>query len=405
MGDNECVVGVVLNPNAGHFRTKKGQKEYKNLIGWHNRHIGTLQEKYGDKIVVCAKAKPEDVQYTCDEFLEKEVRLVLTVGGDGTQGNIYTNMARRVWLRSKNKLEDVVERLKNPDEKEMVSYMKRINTEKGPIIPYFYNVKGGTVHVFSNMIRATSNLELALDNTFKAFEEGFGFESFKRAFIPTIIAYSSEEPENPARMEVMFEYADGGLRKFYDEYYKDKGPGRPNRTTAYALILKALRSIPIPNGFVHQLGRKIPSTVTIDGEELPIQQRTTLVASTINGSLYGLRPFYRMPNDFQDFARHYQERQPTEIPEDAVQRAFHVLTGDVDAWRIVTAAPRMAAGKPSGIKNIHDQTAQEVIIGQNSRVLYIADGTRKEEGKKLVLTSGFEIGVPYLHEEPVLRSN
>jgi hypothetical protein len=393
-------IGVVLNPNAGHFRTKKGEKELRRLVG-QRKDKGYLQEKYGDRLVIGAKRKPEDIQYTCDEFLERRVRIIVSVGGDGTEANIHTNMARRAWENSEMK--DLVDLAGDEDCPGMISFLKSINTQHGFSLPYFYNVKKGTVHVCSNLIGATSNLELALDNAFLAFDKGHGVESFRRVYLPTIIGHSAEEPNNPSRMEIMLLYADAGIRRFFDEYYKDKGPGKPDIKTAYWIIAKAIASLPVPNGFIYELGKKIPSNVTIDGKALPIEQRTALVASMIHGDLYYLKPFHLARKDFQDFERHYSAGESETRPDCPTQRKFHVLTGDFEPWRIIAAIPRVVMGKPSKIKGLYDLLANEVTIEQLNSVVYIADGTRKEEGRKLVLTSGFEIGVPYLHEAPLLR--
>lgn len=399
-GESGESIGVVLNPHAGHFRTRKGEKELMRLAG-HRNDKGYLREKYGDRIVIGAKRNPEDIQYTCDEFMERGVKLIVSMGGDGTQGNIHTSMARRAWQKSKMK--NLADCFKDRDGPGMIHFLKRLNTQQGASLPYFYNVIAGTVYVCSKMIGSTSNLELALENAFLAFDKGYGMKSFRRIYIPTIIGHSAEEPNNPARMEVMFEYADGGIRRFFDEYYKDKGPGKPNMQTAYWLTIKAIASLTVPGGFIYGLGKKIPSDVEIDKRRIPIDERTTLVASTINGDLYGLNPFHQARRDFEDFEQHYHAGEDETRPAGPAERKFHVITGDIDAWRIAIAIPRVFAGKPSGIKGAYDTLANEVTIKQFNNILYIADGTRKEEGMKLILTSGFEIGMPYLHETPLLR--
>jgi hypothetical protein len=312
-------------------------------------------------------------------------------------------MTRRAWERSEMK--DLTDRVRKDEAPAMIRFLKNINTQQGISLPYFYNVKKGTVHVCSNLLGATSSLDLALHNAFLAFDKGYGMESFRRAYLPTIIGYSADEPNNPARMEVMLLYADAGIRRFFDEYYKDKGPGKPNMKTAYWIIAKAIASLAVPGGFVYELGKKIPSNVTIDGKPLPIEQRTALVASMINGDIYGLKPFHRARKDFEDFEQHYAAGESETRPDGPTDRKFHVLTGDVEPWRIMVAIPNVILERPSGIKGLHDELANEVTIEQLNSVMYIADGTRKEEGKKLVLTSGFEVGVPYLHEAPLLREH
>ncbi|MBN1544646.1 hypothetical protein JW898_04240 [Candidatus Woesearchaeota archaeon] len=400
MTEGSGAIGVVLNPNAGHFRTRKGEKEYKRLVGdWKGK--GYLQERYGDRIVLGAKRKADDIQYTCDEFFEREVALVVTVGGDGTQGNIHTNMARRAWEMKKKDLEWMVE---EPADRPMIRFIKTLNTESGVQLPYFYNVIGGTVYVCSKMIGATDSLELALNNALLALDKGAGMASFRRIYIPTIIGYSEEEPDNPSRMEVFFQYADAGIRRFFDEYYKDKGPGKPDMSTAYWIIAKAIASLAIPGGFVYKLGEKIPCSMEMDGRNLRMKKRTALVASTIDGNLYGLKPFHLARREFEDFERHYDKGEKEQTPKGPAERPFQVLTGDVDPWRIFLALKDVLKGNPAGIKGMYDTMAREVIIKQREDVKYIADGTRKEEGKKLVLTSGFEVGMPFLHEPPLLNT-
>ncbi|MBW2971490.1 acylglycerol kinase family protein [Candidatus Woesearchaeota archaeon] len=400
MTSDNAAIGVILNPNAGHFRTRKGEKEFRRLVGdW--RKGGYLQERYKDRIVIGAKHKADDIQYTCDEFFERGIALVVTVGGDGTQGNIHTSMARRAWERNKKDLEWLME---EPADKPMINFLKLLNTANGVRLPYFYNVIGGTVYVCSKMIGATDSLEHALDNAFLALDKGQGMESFRRIYIPTIIGYSAEEPDNPSRMEVFFQYADAGIRRFFDEYYKDKGPGKPDMSTAYWLIAKAITSLPIPGGFVYQLGEKIPCNVEVNGIKLPIEKRSALVASTIHGSLYGLEPFHRARRKFEDFERHYEKGEMEEAPGRAAERPFHIMTGDVDPWRIFLSLKKVFKGEPADIKGMYDILAREVVIEQLGDVKYIADGTRKEEGRTLVLTSGFEIGVPLLHEPPLLNA-
>jgi len=399
MGELSDKIGVILNPNAGMFRTKKGKKELERLIGrWGDG--GYLQEKYGDRVIIGANKKADAVQYTCDEFLESKVCLVITIGGDGTSGNMNTNMARRIVERNKKTIDEMC---RAPDEEHMIRFLKQLNTKKGKKLIYMYNVKAGTTNVGSSMLEFTDDLEPAIDNALLAIDKGYGMRSFRRVYVPTIIGYSAEEPDNPARMEVMLQYADAGIRRFFDEYYKDKGPGKPNRKTAYWLIGKAIASLPLPGGFIHQLAKKIPCNVELDGQKLPIEQRTTLVASTINGSLYGLKPFYRAWKEFDSFPRHYEAGESEEMPEDMVERGFHVMTGDVEPWRIVMAIPKVLMGKKTGIKDMYDKMVKDATIEQLKDVTYVADGTRKTEGKKLVLTSGFEIGMPYLHETPMLR--
>ena len=393
-------IGIILNPNAGMFRTKKGLKAFQRLAGRWGENDGFLNEKYGDKIVLGAKKKADAVQYTCDEFLDSKVGLVISVGGDGTQGNIHTNMARRVWERNRRTREEIYG---DVDKKDMITFLKQLNTKTGTQLPYFYNVKGGTVYVCSSMLKFTDNLELAIDNALLAIDKGYGMESFRRLYVPTIIGYSAKEPDNTSRMEVMFQYADAGIRRFFDEYYKDKGPGKPNRKTAYWLIGKAVASLPIPGGFIHQLAKKIPCNVELDNVRLPIEQRSTLIASTLNGSLYGLRPFYQAWKEFDSFPHHYAAGEKEDLPEQSVERGFHVMTGDIDPWRIVLAIPNALMGKKMGIKDVYDTIVKEASIEQLKDIKYTADGTRKDDAKKLVLTSGFEIGMPFLHENPILK--
>ena len=59
--------------------------------------------------------------------------------------------------------------------------------------------------------------------------------------------------------------------------------------------------------------------------------------------------------------------------------------------------------KPPNLKGLYDMLAREACIEELDDIRYIADGTRKTEGRKLILTSGFEIGMPYLHERPLLK--
>ena len=420
MSDLSDRIGVILNPNAGMFRTKKGRKEFYRLTG-RMGIPGHLKRKYGKRIVLHAEEKAEAVQYACDKFIDEKVCLIISMGGDGTQGNIHTNMAKRKWLRRKKGLEENCKKTDKKTNKEtgkksnnrhMLRFLKALNTEKGDKLPYFYNVKGGTVHVCSSMLGFTDNLELAIDNALRAIDKGRGMTSFRRVYVPTIIGYSAEEPDNPARMEVMFQYADGGVRRFFDEYYKDKGPGKPNMKTAYWIITKAIISLPAiplpfipswPEGFVYKLSRKTPCRVRVDGKELPMKEKRLLFASTINGNLYGLKPFRKARKHFNEFERHYNAGEDENFDKDTVERQFHILTGDFTPWRIVPALPRVLREKAPNIKGLYDLLAKEVIIEEDDDIKYIADGTRKTEGKKLILSSGFEIGMPYLHETPLLK--
>jgi len=383
---------------------RKARRNNKDRAGAEEETLD-LKQKLGScgLVSVDRTSKAELVASVCSKYAQEGVDVVILSGGDGTVQNFLTHQFKELYRRHGGS--------RTPIEFAHVLNWMALDSASGVSLPALYHRSRGTVNAYADTLGMKGDLEMMAENLTEADRRhaGSGITAFDRVYVPMLLLSSKDEPRDIDKLHVMALYADGSVYNFFEQYYAPKERGEnPSLLTAMRLITRGVSSAMLSTAldacsnsltgspelgrmfyrerFIEQTIRSTPGTIIIDGNALPSPTRSVTAIGTMDVSLYGIRPFWRMPHKPVDFGAYFPSMMPETRPDlDPTGQAFHILCGDVSGMDIAKALHRIYLGRQTNITGLTDITARRVEIRQDVPLDFIADGSRDSIGHSVVV--------------------
>jgi hypothetical protein len=389
-------LAAIVNGNA---RSNKGSSS-----GKEGRRLGRLLANLKG-VRVDVTSKPDLVNNLCREYNKERIDAIILSGGDGTVQNFATMQFKQLYREFGKRM--------SPIEFAATLNSAALDPDSGINLPAIYHRKRGTVNVYADTLGMEGDIETIVENLQRAnaLHDNIGKAAFRRVYVPMMMLYPKDKPDDLDWIQLQALYADGTLRNFYDHYYKPKNlGGDSNVLTAVKLIARCAFSITAAklmdttsenilgsrsasvtaytDRFIDRILNSTECSFKVDGREV-CNERTLTAIGTMGVSLYGLRPFWRMPYKPQMFRRSYapgSRERAEDFGRDAVRaESMHILVGTPDTMELVMSLPLIYAGKKTGISGLADLLGKRVEIEQGEDLKMICDGSRKENGRQAVI--------------------
>ena len=389
-------IAAIINKRARRNKDKSRVAEEEALD--LRRELGSC-----GLISVDTTPKPELVTSVCARYIEEGVNVVILSGGDGTVQNFLTHHFKELYRRYRRSMTPI----------EFAHALNRmaLDPTSDVSLPALYHRSRGTVNAYADTLGMRGDLEAIAENLTEAERRhaGSGITAFDRVYVPMLLLYSKDEPRDLDKLHVMALYADGSIYNFFEQYYAPKERGEdPSLLTAMRIIARGASSAMLSAAvdawssrlagspelgrrfyrerFIEQTIRSTPGTVTVDGHALPYPARSVTAIGTMSVSLYGIKPFWRMPRRPVDFGAYFPS-QMEEIGSDLDYRGhtFQLFCGDISGMDIAKALHLLYLGRQTGIAGLTDTVARRVEIRQDVPLDVIVDGTRDSVGKSVVV--------------------
>ncbi|MFC1741575.1 diacylglycerol kinase family protein [Nanoarchaeota archaeon] len=381
----EIPTAVMANANAKHNRGKKADKEKKSL----EKRLSDC----GD-IRVDVTTEPELVKGLCNEYIRDRIRMIILSGGDGTVQEFMTRHFRQLYREfGKGML---------PIDFARVMNSMALDSSSGLILPALYHKRRGTLNFYADTFKMRGDIDDIAEQLLYAKGDKNMSARFKRAYAPVFMLYSKDHPNDLENVQLMTAYADGFLFNVFREYYRPKEKGKDSdifsaahvvgRTAASIALDKTL---PEDNGlgrfysdrYKDKILTKNRAKVVVDGRTVVDEGEETSVMAigTMGVSLYGLKPFYRLPRTPEKFL--FFDRGKQEKPEDVNidSYMFQLFVGNPDPLDVVKQLGNIYMGTATEVVGIEDILAKRVEKTQDERMSFIADGTPKYNGRSVVM--------------------
>ena len=173
--------------------------------------------------------------------------------------------------------------------------------------------------------------------------------------------------EVEGRLSFIFGF--GLVSNFLNAYYEggDTGPIK-----AAMVVQRGVRSVIERSEFARQLFSPWSGSVIVDGQLLPYQNYTAVIAQTIENLGIGFKPMYRA----------------FEKP-----RHFHVIATQMSPVKLINHLPDVFFGRPMHHPDTFDSTAQEIVIRPAAGTLYTMDGDMYTSDQELRVGIGPDVQI------------
>ncbi len=345
--------------------------------------------------------EPKEVTALCDEYTKQRTQIVILSGGDGTIQTFLTENFKHLYRRF----------AKGNTPIEFAHMMNSMALDPGSdlMIPSIYHKKRGTLNCYADTLGMKGDLERAVENisTAERRYSGAGTRAFPRKYLKVLMLYDKDNPNDLDHISLMTLYADGLVYNFFKEYYRPKNEKGKDASmlTAAQIVARAAGSVALdklmprdtalgkmfPNRYLDTILRDVEGKVVVDGETVIGEGdiRKTMAIGTMNASLYGLKPFHRMSGLEEDFRRlglYFEAfEQETESRLNPREHYFHILVGNPAPADIIKAIPMLLRGKPTEIPDLTDRLAKKVVASNSKNLVYIADGSIEQNGRRGVI--------------------
>ena len=347
------------------------------------------------------------VKKNCGEFIKEGVDIVMLSTGDGgvqTFLDFYFKQLYREFCNGMTPIE-FAHNL-NP----MI-----LDSNSAIPLPAIYHKRKGTLNVYADTLGMKGNAEKISENIHMANHkyDGLGIKAFRRVYVPVLMIYSKEKPDDLETMRLMTLYCDGILYNFFQEYYAPREEGRDvNMARALEVIIRAStssildffmpRNTTLGKGlyterYIDKINREIEGEVkvTVVDEDGSTEEKTVIskngkrnitAVGTTCASLYGIKPFHAMPNKPEEFKSYFgplvqEEPQNLNIEDHTLQ----ILTGNCKPVDLSRAVPPSYFRLPLNVAGMLNTKAKRVEIEQTESLNYIADGSTESNGKSVVI--------------------
>ncbi len=386
-------IAAIVNANAKQNKSNSAKKEARKL----ERILDFSDAK------VDLTGKADIVKNLCDDYMKEKTDIVILSGGDGTVQNFLTTFFKQAYKEFGRGQTPI----------EFARTLNRASLEQATKIhlPKIYHRRRGTVNVYADTLKMTGEMEQVAQNLYET--KRFGNKNpthlFERAYVPILMLYPKDKPDDLESIQLMSLYADASLYRFFEEYYKPKDRGGEcSMMTAATIIARCAGSITLSkivdgissasafqklktayeNRYVDEILASISCEVIID-DATRMTERNATAMGTLGASLYGIKPFWRMPSKPQDFSPFYKagtaERARDFSYEKISGKRFQFIGGKPDPFEIVKALPKLYLGNETCISGMEDTLANRVEITQDENLKIIADGSRHSNGKRAVI--------------------
>jgi len=379
-------IAALVNGNAKNNKIGRAEKERQML----QRSLRTA------KVNITTKA--DIVRAVCQDYVKEPVDIVMVSGGDGTIQNFMTHCFIENYRKFGKGMTPI-------------EFARRFNQMamdpgSGVCLPAIYHRKKGTVNFYSDTLGMKGEIETIAENLEIAgkYHRELGKTAFARVYVPVIMIYSKENPNDLDALQLMTIYGDGFAYNFFEQYYEPKKKGDDStfftaanvitRGSVSAVLAKVMddatrllfASAEISrriyrNRYADVLVPKIRCEVRLDGEKLPNTERTVTAMASMGAKTYGLRISWLLPGRAEDLRAYFPPRV-TENPElmDSADYRIHFMGGDVAPLDLSKTVPSLLLGKKNNARGATDRTARRIEIEQDEPLRYIADGSRQING-------------------------
>jgi hypothetical protein len=347
--------------------------------------------------------EPEEVVDHCRDYIRELIELVILSGGDGTVQNFLTEHFKQMYRHFGRGM--------TPIHFARVLNSMALDPASGLILPAIYHRRRGTVNVYADTLGMKGNLDTITRNLLMANQlyENKGLAAFRRVYVPIMIRYDANNPNDLDSIQLMTLFADGLTYNIFKEYYAPKEKGRtPSMLTALKVVARASASVTLdkllprdsPLGGLYntryrdRILEELEGEVKIDGTTVieKGEKRNATAIGTMGVNLYGIHPFCVMPSCPKEFKAYFAPGMPaTPDALDARQYQFQVLVGNPDLVDIVKSIPRFYQGRPPCITRAIETVAKRVEVDQvfteeqKDQAGCIVDGSRKDSKERFVV--------------------
>jgi hypothetical protein len=401
VGVKSTYMRIASNANGNARRNKKEVEKERQILE-------EILSGCPDSRVEVTKEE-EEVPDLCNRYIDDGIEIALLSGGDGTVQEFMTEFFKASYLRFG---EDML-----PIEFANSFNSMALDPESGLILPDIYHKRRGEVNYYSDTLRMRCKKEQLRENISEA-EQGEGRLGFRRAYALVLMLYNKDDPKDLKHVRLLTSFADCFLFNIFNHYYipKDAG-GDSTALTAMSVIGRTATSVVMDRllprdslrgklyqeRYQDQILRQVQGEVKVDGKTVvEMDQKRTLAAmGSMCMSLYGLKPFYRMPGSPDEFLCF-----PQGVPEDASkinldEHYFQIFTGSPDALDIVKKFARTYLRIPPNVPGAVDMLASMVEITQSEILKYIADGSREKNGSSCMVAKAMLWPFILLNEKPM----
>ncbi len=375
--------------NKGKRHSSFEQRRLESIIGTlphSNVHFTTTEE---------------DVTYLCSKLIQEGTDIAFLSGGDGTVHCFMTEHFKQMFRR--------YGKGSAPIQFAQALNRMALDPDSRVHLPAIYHRKRGTVNVYADTNRMRGDLETIANNIEHAntYHDKKGIRAFRRAYIPVMMLYDKERPNDLEHVQLMTLYADGLVYNFFQEYYRKKDMGGDSSMLeAVKVIARASLSVGMDKmvprqgpaamlydeRYMDRILKELKGKVKADNSTVIPEGgiRNATAMGTMGVSLYGIKPFHRMPRRPEGFRTYFPAGQHEIVSLlDPGRHSFHLLTGNPRPEEIVRKIPQLYLGLATGIPCITDRTARRVEIDQTENTRFIADGSRHADGKKVIVETAY----------------
>jgi diacylglycerol kinase family enzyme len=223
-------IGVVTNPHA-------------HAVASDAMLPRRLAQIAGDAALVVETHDLDELGATMREFAARGVEVIACCGGDGTNVTVLTEMVR-VYGRER--------------------------------LPAFAILRGGTVNTVANNLGIRGTPEDILTRLVACRNRGMPVPAEQRSLLCVNGSYG-------------FFFGAAMPARFYEEYYR----GTPGLGRAAAMAARLTASALLGTGFARRVFEPVGARITVDGNELPNDRWTLIIASTLMDAGLKIRITYR----------------------------------------------------------------------------------------------------------------
>jgi len=285
-------IGVVVNPNAaGSGRPGRDVDQLRRIV-----------EGIGEVAVTSDLAELEE---TLRGFHERNYDVVAVCGGDGSMCHAVSRVVQ-IWGEWQ--------------------------------LPSFVALRGGTINNIARTIGGPTRPDAMLQAIVAGYTNGNRMVAVERP----LIRVNGSLYGNVVGA--------GLITGFLQQYYKGKHPGP---LSAARLIGRCALSWCVGGKLIQTVAPSLKARAQCDGEVLPFDAFTIILASSVSHIGLGVTPFY-----LSGRKRGY----------------FHVMAGSATTGQLLSRVPRFRKGFPAGLDTLYDNMAQRFRVEFSSPQSYTIDG-------------------------------
>jgi diacylglycerol kinase family enzyme len=286
-------IGVVNNPNSK-----------KNIQ--HPQRMHKLGYILGEKGSARMTQSMDELEDCLEEFHDRKIDILAVNGGDGS---LHITMTKLIELYGKN----------------------------GTQLPMLAILRGGTLNTVARSFKIKGRPEHTLYNIADRYGEGLPLNTQQANLLKVNDRYS-------------FLFGNGLIANFMHTYYTG---GKPSPFLGVKTLFRGLGSAAAGTQLTKDWFKKVEAKVWVEGEELPLNRFTSILAATIPDIGVGFKPFFR-----------------------AFERldSFHVLFYTCTPGQFAAELPNIYMGRPNRPRMGMEMLAKRIVVEASEPFHYTQDG-------------------------------